>query len=148
MLNANHILAALEEQLGCYGRLAKLAEQQHEHVQHGHMEALLDVLKGRQEVLGDISRLELIVGPAKRAWTDFIGGVSGEERAKLQDVVARSRQLLEQIAVSDKNDTLALQQQKLSVGKQIGQATSGRAVARSYATAAYGKAAPRMDVQR
>ena len=44
-------LQALEDQVGCYQRLAKLAELQHVHVQQEQTEALLDVLQSRQAVL-------------------------------------------------------------------------------------------------
>ncbi len=61
---ADPVISALEEQVDCYQRLAKLAEIQHEHVQHSRTEALLEVLGKRQEVLTDVSRLEHVIGPA------------------------------------------------------------------------------------
>src|SRR6185503_12781030 len=48
------VIAALQEQVTCYQRLAKLAELQHEHVQQSSTEALLDVLARRQEVLDHV----------------------------------------------------------------------------------------------
>ena len=45
------VINALVEQVECYRQLARLAGQQHTHVQQGQTEQLLDVLRRRQEVL-------------------------------------------------------------------------------------------------
>ena len=62
------ILAALDQQLACYQRLAKLAEIQHEHVQQGRTEQLLEVLTQRQGVLDQIATLETTIRPARKRW--------------------------------------------------------------------------------
>ena len=53
------ILTALHDQVACYRRLAKLAEIQHDHVQQGRTEQLLEVLGARQEVLEQVGACEL-----------------------------------------------------------------------------------------
>ncbi|MBA3405442.1 MAG: hypothetical protein H0U13_12275, partial [Gemmatimonadaceae bacterium] len=63
---ADPIILALSEQLTCYRRLAKLAELQHEHVQHNHTEQLLEVLGKRQAELDQISLLETTIAPVKQ----------------------------------------------------------------------------------
>ena len=141
-------IVALEEQVGCYRRLAKLAEIQHEHVQHSRTEDLLDVLTKRQVVLDDIARLEGVVGPTKRGWTDYVAGLDVDQRLRAENALAETRRLLEVITAADRNDALVLQQRKLNLGKQINQASAARQVNRNYAAAAYGTRPPRMDVQR
>jgi hypothetical protein len=145
---ADATIDAIEEQVACYRRLAKLAEIQHEHVQHGRTEELLDVLARRQVVLDEIARLEAVVGPTKRGWTDYVAGLGVDERLRAENALAETRRLLEQITAADRNDALVLQQRKLSLGKQINQASAARQVNRNYAAAAYGTRPPRMDVQR
>lgn len=146
------ILAALEAQLACYERLAKLAESQREHVQQGSAEALLRLLQDRQAVLDDLARLEQVVAPARRQWAAFTGGLSDDRRAHAEALVRRCRQLLEQITRSDQDDVMILQQRKLNVGRQISQASATRQVNRAYAATAYGSpagaAAGRMDVSQ
>jgi hypothetical protein len=148
VMASESVIVALEEQVGCYRRLAKLAAIQHEHVQREQTEALLDVLKSRQEVLERIGSLEALVGPAKKSWSAFVTAMTPDRRARAEELLGETRRLLEEITNSDKNDVLVLQQRKLNLGRQIGQATAARQVNRSYAAAAYGPTRSNMDVQR
>lgn len=147
-MEENPIILALDEQVTCYRRLAKLAEQQHEHVQTNHTEALLEVLKNRQVVLDQLAKLEQIVGPAKRRWAEFLGEIEVDLRGRAEGMVAETRRLLEQIMSSDRRDALVLQQQKLNLGRQINKAASAKQINRSYAAAAYGPQTSRMDIQQ
>ena len=145
---ADPIIDALHGQVDCYRRLSKLAEMQHEHVQQGRTEQLLEVLRSRQEVLDQLSALERVVAPAKRQWAAFAGALPAAGRAEAERLLAETRRLLEAITAADCNDVMVLQQRKLNLGRQINQASSARQVNRNYAAAAYGKRAPVMDVQQ
>lgn len=145
---ADPVIAALQEQVACYQRLAKLAEQQHEHVQQNCTEALLVVLARRQEVLDQVARLERTIAVAKARWGDYLGGLRGEPRAQAERLLAETRRLLEEITTADRNDALILQQRKLNLGKQISQASAAKQVNRNYAAAAYGAKVSRMDVRQ
>lgn len=142
------VLIALEEQVNCYRRLAKLADQQHEHVQLSRIEALLDVLGQRQDVLNQVAALENTVGPAKRQWTAFVAGLDPVSRTKAEANMAETRRLLEEITTADRSDALVLQQRKLNIGRQLTAATSAKQVNRNIAAAAYGSRGPRMDVTK
>ncbi len=149
MADGNEIIVALEEQVGCYRKLARLAEAQREHVQRSNMEGrLLEVLKNRQEILDQLGKLEGIIKPAKARWAEFVAELDGETRARAEEMVTEARQLLEQIMASDRTDALALQQRKLNVGRQINKASGARQINRTYANAAYGQRRPRMDIQQ
>jgi hypothetical protein len=142
------VLEALAKQVGCYQRLAKLAELQHQHVEREQVEGLIEVLQLRGEVLSEVAALETIVGPAKKSWTTFLGTLPPERRASAQAMLADTRRLLEQITSADKDDVLVLQQRKLSLGRQITQAGTARTINRNYAASAYGKPPVRVDVSR
>lgn len=144
----NAVLQALEDQVGCYRRLAKLAELQHQHVQQNQTEALLDVLRSRQLLLDQIARLEQVISPARRNWSEFAADVEPPARSQAERLIAETRGLLEQITQSDQHDALVLQQRKLNLGRQISQASAARQVNRNYAAAAYGARQTRMDVQK
>lgn len=148
MVKTAPIIDALNEQVICYRRLAKLAALQHEHVQQGRTEELLEVLGHRQEVLDQLAGLERVVAPAKREWSGFTASLPVAMRSDAEGLLAETRRLLEEITAADCNDVLVLQQRKLSVGRQIGQAASARHVNRNYAAAAYGKRTSVMDVQQ
>lgn len=145
-MNEHPVISALMQQVECYRRLAKLAEAQHEFVQQGQTEELLAVLSQRQSVLNQIASLDRDVGPARRRWNEFAGGLGGEQRTAAETLLAETRRLLEQITRADRNDTMVLQQRKLNLGRQIGAASAARNVNRSYAAAAYGRRQSTMDV--
>ena len=143
------ILAALHEQVSCYRRLAKLAELQHDHVQQGRTEQLLEVLGARQEVLEQVAGHEAVLAPAKQRWPQYLDGLGAGTRAQAEQLLAETRHILEKITTADRNDALILNQRKLSLGQQIGKASAARQVNRTYAAAAYGsRAAGGVDLQR
>lgn len=140
------VIGALEEQVNCYRRLAKLAEQQHEYVQHAQTEQLLEVLGRRQEVLDEVAKLERVIAPARRNWGDYVAGLDDTGRRRAEMLMGDTRRLLEQITSADRDDALMLQQRKLNLGRQISAARTAGQVNRRYAAAAYGARASRMDV--
>jgi hypothetical protein len=148
MTVADPVILALHDQVACYRRLGKLAETQHQYVQQCQTERLIEVLGRRQEVLDEIGRLELALAPAKGRWGAYLDGLPPARRGEAEALLAEKRRLLEAITAADRDDALVLQQRKLSLGRQIGQAGAARAVNRTYAVAAYGARPPRMDVQR
>jgi hypothetical protein len=143
----DEVIIALEQQVSCYRRLAKLAELQHVHVQQEQTEALLDVLRIRQGVLDEIAALETIILPARQNWNGYASGLAAATRSKAETLVAEARRLLEEITAADRNDALVLQQRKLNLGKQINKTKSGAQINRRYA-AAYGPRKTTVDVQR
>jgi hypothetical protein len=148
-MSSDSIILALEQQVGSYRRLAKLAEIQHEHVQHSRTEQLLDVLGQRQQVLDEVARLEQTIGPARRGWREYLATLGADDRANAETLLAETRRLLEEITTADRNDAMVLQQRKLNLGKQINQASAARKVNRNLATSAYGgRSASRLDVQQ
>jgi hypothetical protein len=142
------VIDALAEQVECYRKLARLAGQQHTHVQQGQTEQLLDVLRRRQEVLDLAAAHETIIFPAKRRWQEFTAGLSADLRVRAESLLAETRRLLEQITTADRNDALVLQQRKHNLGQQINKAAAARQINLKYAAAAYGTRRPRMDIQR
>lgn len=146
-METNPTIIALQSQVACYEKLAKLAAAQHQHVQKGETDELLEVLQLRQQVLDQIAELEQTIGPAKRRWTDYLAELSVENRVMAETLLAETRRLLEQITTADRNDTIVLQQRKFNLGKQINKTVVARNINKNYAAAAYGKAPPRMDIQ-
>lgn len=146
-MSGDSILDALAGQLGCYKRLAKLAQIQHEHVRQGRTDQLLDVLRSRQDLLEQVSGFERLVGPARQNWGEYLGRLDVPARDRAESLLAETRGLLEQITAADRDDAMVLQQRKLNLGKQISQARSARQLNRAY-TAAYGTPKSHMDVQR
>ncbi len=140
------IMTALREQVSCYERLAKLADQQREHVRDNRTEALLDVLGRRQIELDRIAGFERDIAPAKRRWTAYLAELPDGDRAAAGRMMDSTRRLLEHITNADREDAMMLQQRKLNLGRQIDATRSARQINRNYAAAAYGRPAARLDV--
>ena len=141
------VIEALTEQVACYRRLAKLAAVQHDHIQKGRTEELLEVLQSRQQVLDQLERHEKVIAPEKQRWTQYLAALSEPVRQKAESLMAETKILLEQITNADRNDVLVLQQRKLNIGKRISQTSTAKQVNRNYAAAAYTSSRPRMDLQ-
>ena len=147
-MNHDGVLKALAEQLDCYQRLSKLAKTQHDHVQNSRTEDLLLVLSHRQKLLEQIARLEQTISPARKVWAEYLAGLSESDREQAESLLARTRQLLEEITASDRDDALVLQQRKLNLGRGIHAAVAARKFNRTYTAAAYGTKKPSLDLQR
>jgi hypothetical protein len=147
-MNNDPIIFALQQQVVCYQKLAKLAELQHQHVQKGETDELLNVLQRRQEVLDQISAFERIIVPAKRGWADYLATLDSDQRLTAETLLGETRRLLEQITAADRNDTIVLQQRKLNLGKQINKTTVAKTVNKTYAAAAYGTRRSSVDIQQ
>src|SRR5258706_1596813 len=137
-MSSDPIIAALEDLLGCYRRLGKLAEVQHEYVEREQTEELLGLLSLRQEVLDRIGILEETIGPLKKDSSAYLDRLGNNGRAQAEKLLSETRRLLEDITTADRNDAMVLQQRKISLGRQIRAASAARQVNRTYATAAYG----------
>src|SRR5258706_14397304 len=142
------VILALSEQVACYRKLAKLAELQHRYVQNSQTERLLEILKDRQQLIDRLAAHERIITAAKSRWPEFTAGLSPESRGRAETLLAETRKLLEQITSCDRDDVMALPQQKVGLGRQIRQASVSRQLNRNYAVAAYGRSTPRLDLQR
>jgi hypothetical protein len=145
---SDDVILALQQQVACYRKLARLAEAQREHVQRSHMEALLSVLQSREKIVEQLQELEQVIGPAKKRWAEFLGEIDLDSRGQAEQLLGEARRLLEQIMASDRTDALALEQRKLNLGRQIRMASGARQINRTYAAAAYGKPASRMDISQ
>jgi len=147
-MQADEILTALQRQLDCFQRLAKLANTQHEHVQNSRTEELLTVLSQRQLLLDEMAQLEQVISPAKKNWKEFTDGLPQHQKVAAEALLDETRRLLEEIAAADRDDALVLQQRKYNLGRGINQAVAARKFNGAYAKAAYGSAKAGLDMQR
>jgi hypothetical protein len=149
MTAGESILEALETQVGCYRRLARLAEQQHLFVQSGQTDELLKTLQKRQEVLDQITCCERTIGPVKPRWSAFVAELPQPRKTAAESMMAETRKLLEQITTADRNDSIVLQQRRANLGRQINKTMAAKVINRKYTVSAYGAPPPsRLDVHQ
>ncbi len=142
------IIPALEAQVRCYRRLAELAERQHEVVQLGKTEALIDVLEIRQGVLSEIARIQDVLGLRKARWSEYVSQLAAPDRERAEAALAQVRRLLEAITAGDHADALVLQQRKLNLRRPAHRVSGAGQVNSNYAAAAYSGPRSQMDVAR
>ncbi len=149
MANATDSITHLTEQLACYRKLSRLCELQRQYVEQNQTDQLLDVLEQRGTILSEIGRLEELVSPLKRNWSEASASMSETDRASALEMLAETKVLLMRITQADQDDVLLLQQRKLNVGKQIAATTTARAVNNRYAANAYGAGSgSKLNVQK
>jgi hypothetical protein len=139
MRPADGVIAALEEQVGCYRRLAELADLQQQCVGQGRTEELLAILRIRDAEVERLTKVGHVVGPAKRRWRDYAAGLDAATRARAEGLLAEARRLLERITAADRADVLAIQRQKLNAGRPASRWPEAHPTSRHHATAAYAR---------
>lgn len=141
-ISSEQVIEALAEQVRHYRELAKLSIRQRHYIQNDQTEELISVLSERETHLSRITELERTVGPRKKNWGDFLGGLGGEARREAEEAMAETRRLLAEITAGDERDALTLQQKKLRIGNEITATNKATVVNRQYAASAYGRARP------
>ena len=92
--------------------------------------------------------MEQIITPAS-AMEAILRGSARRSAGRSRGLGAGSAPVrLEEIAAADRDDTLALHQRKLNLGRGINQAAAARKFNRAYAAAAYGQARAGLDLHR
>jgi hypothetical protein len=148
-VQADEFLTELQSKVDCYRKLARLVELQHDHVQNGREDELIEVLDRRTQILTAIGITDQTVVPVLREWPSYATGLEADQRSRAEQLLAEYKRLAEQINAADRDDVLVLQQRKLNLGHQIDRTTSAKQVNRAYANAAYGRGTgSRMDLQR
>ncbi len=147
-MTSNPIILALSEQVGCYRRLAKLADIQHDFVQNSQTEELIGLLESRQRLIDQLVALDKTIAPAKQRWAEFLGELEAADRAVAESMMAETKSLLARITAADRDDVMVMQQRMINTGRQLQQTVNARQINRSYAMSAYGRATPRMDLKQ
>ncbi|MEM6561653.1 MAG: hypothetical protein AAF656_08635 [Planctomycetota bacterium] len=141
-VRSSDVLEALEGQAACYRELAELADAQHRHVRTEGAEgerALLEVLGQRQTVMDRVASFEPVLAEVRRDWPSFADTLSTDDRTRAEALHAEVRELLTRITDGDRDDTLMLQQRKLTAGDALRATKVKTTAGRHYAGAAYAK---------
>lgn len=136
------VLEALQEQAHCYRALADLAVQQHRHVRSAGAEgerALLDVLARRQSVMEQVAALEPTLAGVRKQWPEFAETLDTADRSIADRLLTEVRVLLTKITEGDRDDTLVLQQRKLTAGQALRTTNASSNASRRYVGNAYAR---------
>ena len=142
--------SALADQLDCYRQLAALSDEQSRHVFSGDTARLLALLERRQELTDEAARLEGTLRPIKVDWESATRHWSDADRVAVGEMIAESRRVLDELTRRDERDAAALRANMAMAGQSRQRAERDtrtlRRINQSYARAAYGPRAPKLDV--
>jgi hypothetical protein len=147
-MNAQQILADLAAQADWYSKLLKLAYLQHALIEQERTDDLLVVLERRNLIVEQLSLIEQRLKPIKLNWAEVSAKMSGDDQVRVRAAFSEVRDLLGQITQADQDDTMLLNQRKISVGQQLRATNAGLQTNRRYAAGAYAGVGSRMDVSR
>ena len=90
-MTTDPIILALSEQVGCYRRLAKLAEIQHDFVQNGQTEELIGVLQSRQRLIEQLAGLDQTIAPARQRWAEYLNALEAPDQKQAESLWLKPR---------------------------------------------------------
>ena len=131
----DELLTLLTEQLELYRRLRDMARQQRELVSGENPGALLSLLGQRQELIAELARLDVRVGPIRRDWDRIGPELPSQPRQQATDMFKESRAILEDIIAADQEDTEALKTRQATVQESLRAIDAARQAHGAYAPA-------------
>jgi hypothetical protein len=140
---------ALADQLACYERLTKLAEEQGRAIYAGDTDRLLKVIARREDLTTQAAELEQAIGPVKQAWPGVAVHWSEEDTETVREMFRQCKQMLGDLTRTDDRDAATIRARLATCGGDLKQAEADRATVRRinnrYAAAAYAKPSQRLD---
>jgi len=137
-ITAAHVMALkllrlLTQQKQCYAELQRLAQQQRDLILAQQPEALLSLLSKRQQMVEQITQLQVEFSPYLKQWDAIRETLAAESRQQIQSLLDELKTMLDGILEQDREDANELSQRKDAIGKEMASANRGRVAAGAYA---------------
>ncbi len=127
------LLDALRRQRTLYVTLRELSAEQRSHIAENNGESLLTLLGRRQQVVDELAQLDEILVGYRRDWSARYGGLSVEDRGRVDALLAEIDAALTAIMEMDREDAEALARRTEGIGTTLREAPKRRAVHAAYA---------------
>jgi hypothetical protein len=125
----------------CYTSLLELSRQQRLLIEDGQMDALLSVLGHKQQILGQVSEIEMRLRPYKENWDIVRTELSGDDRGIVDAALSTVEELLGELIEIEKESEQLLVSQMTTVRQELQEVTTAKGVHSAYAQ--YSPAEPR-----
>ena len=146
-LSAEHLISLLSQQRALYEKLRGLADRQQTVIASDRPEQLLEVLRERQTIVGQLAQLNLALAPYRRNWGATYGELPAAERAKAGALLDEINGMLQVILKADREDSALLGARKRAVALELGELSGGRVANAAYARQAQaGSRGPGADI--
>lgn len=127
------LVTLLEEQRDLYRELRELGSRQRPLISADDAEPLLALLRGRQELITRLMRVQTELGPHRRVWRERLASLPPVQRDCVLRLVKESDALLESILQEDQEDSALLTSRKQMLAVGVRNVSGAQAVHAAYA---------------
>ncbi|MFO0839170.1 MAG: flagellar export chaperone FlgN [Phycisphaerae bacterium] len=127
------LLELLRRQRGLYERLLELSRAQRGLVAEDRPDGLLTLLRERQELVGELVRLNVELTPYRQAWGDLAESVPLAQRQEVQQLLDAIQDALRRILQSDQEDSAILSARKQFVAQELTEISGASSAHAAYA---------------
>ena len=131
-ISCDRLVGLLQQEKALYARFLELSGQQLAVIQGGDVSELLALLGRKQELLGQIDRVEQELSPAKENWDEVRASLSADERPAVEAMVEEVRRVLEELIALERKGEGLLRQQRQHTLDQIAQTERGCQLGSAY----------------
>ena len=117
--SARTMIELLKQQCSLFQQLETFSRQQAALIDDGATDALLKILTQRQQVVGELSRLNSSFEPYRRDWSDLYGRLDPQEQRIAAELLERVQKLLAMVIEQDDSDRDRLRAQRGEIGNQL-----------------------------
>jgi hypothetical protein len=130
----------------CYTSLLDLSRQQRSLIEDGQIDQLLSVLGHKQQILGQVSEIELRLRPYKENWDTVRRSLSSDDRGMVDAALSTVEELLGELIGIEKDSEQLLVSQMNNVRSELQEVTTAREVSSAYSQFPAGQPRRMLDV--
>lgn len=131
-VNPDRLLRLLLEQRDHYRRLRALSDGQRGAVSSDRPEALLSILRERQELVTALTQLHEQLAPYRNEWDSVYEQLPEQVRGQASELLSETNGLLQFILRADQEDSHVLQARKQAVAQSLSELSGARVVSAAY----------------
>lgn len=132
----NQLIAGLLEEKKCYASILGLAKRQCEAIQKDNADALMKILREKQDIMAGISSREKIIAPIRAEWAVLKQSASAGQVLAVENAIKEIRELLEQVIKEEDSSRDVIKSKKEKVADTISKIQRGKKVNDAYSQSA------------
>jgi len=136
LVPTERLVGLLRQEKALYARFLELSGQQLAVIEGGDVTELLSLLGRKQELLGQIDRVERELSPAKQQWGQQRESLAPDEREVVEALIEEVGGVLEQLIALEKRGEQSLREQRQRTLEQIDRAERGHRLGQAYGAGA------------
>ena len=131
-VDISHLISLLEEQIKLVDRLRTLGQNQSQLIDEGPTEALFGLIAQRQQVIGEVDRVNVHLEPFRRQWSRLWDRLDPAVRVRVGPLVQGAQDRLDQIMADDERDCERLKSNQNEIAAELGRVNRSGVARRAY----------------